>query len=109
MADGETKLRFKKLAARARIETWFWCAFAVVVSLLPVRGLFSASRIFFTRDLAFEFWPRHVWLRRTILSGQSPLWEPHIGFGQSAIADPMHQMLLLPTLLVRLLFPETVG
>lgn len=92
--------------ARAR---WLWPVAAVTLALIPVAGVFTVSRIFFVRDLTIWFWPRHLWLRRAILDGESPLWDPSPGGGQSVVADALHQLFLLPTLAVRLIGPEIVG
>ncbi len=61
------------------------------------------------RDLSLFFWGRFLWLRRTLLSGEWPLWDPYIGGGQSAVADALHQMFLLPVLAIRLIGPEVVS
>jgi len=95
--------------SQTRARSWQWSIVAVAAAFFSIHGGFSATRIFYLRDLALEYWPRHLWLRKTILSGQSPLWEPHIAFGQSAIADPTHQLLFIPTMLLRLLLPTVVG
>src|SRR5262249_61526028 len=60
-------------------------------------------------DLAIYFWPKHRWLRDTILSGQWPWWDPYMASGQSAAADALLQMFFLPTLALRLLLPEVLG
>lgn len=95
----------------SRLRAWpgIWAATAVTVALLPVLGMFSTSRIFAVRDLAIYFWPKHRWLRDTILSGQWPWWDPYMGSGQSAAADAMLQMFFAPTLLLRLVLPEVLG
>jgi len=91
--------------ARERI----WIAFAVVVALLPLAGVFTLGRVFYVRDLSIGFWDRHLWLRHNIWSGEWPLWDPYLAAGQSAVADGLHQMLLLPVLALRLLGPEVVS
>ncbi len=65
--------------------------------------------MFYIRDLSLFFWGRYVWLRRTIFAGEWPLWDPYVGGGQSAVADALHQMFLLPVLAVRLIGSEVVG
>jgi hypothetical protein len=82
---------------------------AVVVALLPVAGMFSTSTLFPVRDLVMYFWPKHRWLRATILSGQWPWWDPYMAGGQSAAADALLQMFFAPTLLLRLVLPEVLG
>jgi hypothetical protein len=49
------------------------------------------------------FWGRCLWLRHELLSGVFPLWDPYVGGGQSAAADALHQMFLIPALAVRLI------
>jgi len=88
----------------------FACAFvAVLVATIPFLSGFSTTRVFFIRDLSLYFWGRHLWLRRTLLSGEWPLWDPYIGAGQSAVADALHQMFLLPVLAIRLAGSEVLG
>jgi hypothetical protein len=76
---------------------------AATIPFLP--GL-SGSRIFYIRDLTMFFRGYHVWLRRELLSGTFPLWDPYVGAGQSAFADAPRQMFLLPALAVRLVGSE---
>ena len=80
-----------------------------VVSLLPVLGLFTTTRIFFVRDLSFFFWSRHLWLRHTIFSGQAPWWDPYVAGGQSAIADALNQIVMPVALAIRLLPSDVVS
>ena len=88
---------------------WCWGALAVAVALIPfLRGL-TGSRVFYLRDLSLHFWYAYLWLRRTLWNGQSPLWDPYLGGGQSALADGMHQMFFLPSLLVRFIGGEALG
>jgi hypothetical protein len=43
-----------------RFRAHAWLVLAMLVSLVPfVQGL-SATRIFYIRDLALYFWPRHL-------------------------------------------------
>lgn len=88
---------------------WLWGALAVLAATLPVAGVFSLDRIFFLRDLGLFFWDRHLWLRRSLFSGEWPLWDPYLAGGQSAAADALHQMFLLPVLALRMLGSEVVG
>jgi Bacterial membrane protein YfhO len=95
----------------SRLTQWrgAWLAAAVLIATLPVIGMFSNSSVFAVRDLAIYFWPKHRWLRDTILSGQWPWWDPYMASGQSAAADALLQMFFLPTLALRLLLPEVLG
>jgi hypothetical protein len=65
--------------------------------------------VFYVRDLTIFFWGRYLWLRHELLSGSFPLWDPYVGAGQSAVADALHQLFLLPALAVRLIGSEVVG
>jgi hypothetical protein len=56
-----------------------------------------------------HFWGRYLWLRHELLSGSFPLWDPYVGAGQSAVADALHQLYLLPALALRLIGSEVVG
>ena len=86
-----------------------WAALAAAVALIPfLRGL-SGSRVFYLRDLSLHFWFAYLWLRRTLWAGQSPFWDPYLGGGQSALADGMHQIFLVPSLLVRFIGGEVLG
>jgi hypothetical protein len=86
-----------------------WAGFASAVALIPfLRGL-TDSRVFYLRDLSLHFWYAYLWLRRTLWSGQSPFWDPYLGGGQSAVADGMHQIFLLPTLAIRFIGGEVLG
>lgn len=93
----------------ARAGSCAWPLFAVVAALIPVAGVFTLSKIFYIRDLTTVFWPRHRWLRASISAGQWPLWDPNVASGQAAVSDALHQLFLLPALIVRLLPPEIVG
>jgi prepilin-type N-terminal cleavage/methylation domain-containing protein len=86
-----------------------WVLSVLLLSLLPVGGLFTTSRIFFVRDLSFFFWSRHLWLRHTVFAGQVPWWDPHVASGQSAIADALNQLVMPVTLAVRLLPSDVVS
>ena len=97
-------------ASRRWLESrWLWCVLATATATIPFAQGFSASRVFYVRDLEPLFWGRFLWLRRTLLSGEWPLWDPYIGGGQSAVADALHQMFLLPVLAIRLIGPEVVS
>ncbi len=86
-----------------------WAGLVVALSIVPIAGLFTLSRIFFVRDLSFFFWSRHLWFRRTVFSGSFPLWDPYVAAGQSAIADALNQLVMPITALIRLLPSEVVS
>jgi hypothetical protein len=90
-------------------RSWLWLCGAIAAALIPFLSGFSSTNIFYIRDLSLYFWSRHLWLRRELLSGEWPLWDPYIGGGQAAVADAMHQMFLLPVLAVRLMGSEVLG
>jgi prepilin-type N-terminal cleavage/methylation domain-containing protein len=79
------------------------------MALLPVAGVFTTSRLFYVRDLAWYFWPRHLWLRQSWAAGDWPWWDPYGGGGQSAAADALNQFFLLPVVFIRLFAPDIVG
>ncbi len=81
----------------------------LALTIVPVRGVFTTSRIFFIRDLSFFFWSRHLWLRHTIFAGHAPWWDPHVAAGQSAIADALNQLVMPLTLAIRLLPSDVVS
>jgi len=89
--------------------TWSWVVLAAVAAAIPFAQGFSASRVFYVRDLSLYFWGRYLWLRRALWSGEWPLWDPYIGAGQTAVSDALHQMFLLPVLALRLIGNEVVG
>lgn len=70
---------------------------------------FSGTSVMYFRDLAHYSLPFTRWMRRTVASGHLPLWNPDSGLGFSAISDPTLQLLFPPTVLLRLLLPETLG
>jgi hypothetical protein len=93
----------------ACVRRVLWPGLAAIIALVPVAGAFSTTSIFFVRDLGVYFWPRHLWLRQSVGSGDWPLWDPYAGGGQSAVADALNQFFLLPITIVRLLLPDIVG
>jgi prepilin-type N-terminal cleavage/methylation domain-containing protein len=80
-----------------------------LLALLPVRGLLTATRVFFVRDLGFFFWSRHLWLRHTIFGGEMPLWDPYLAAGHAAYADALNQIFNPLTLAIRLLPSDVVS
>src|SRR5258708_8397216 len=49
------------------------------------------------------FWPRHLWIHRSLLAGSWPLWDPYAAAGQAAFSDALNQLFLPPVLLLRAL------
>lgn len=96
--------RLKQIPSR-----YLWGAFAVAVACLPVLRALSTTRIFCLRDLSFYFWPEHLWIRNALMSGDFPLWDPFVGFGQVALADPVRHMLYPPMMLLRLVPSAALG
>jgi hypothetical protein len=87
---------------------WLWPALAVLVACVPfVRG-FSLTKIFYVRDLNTFFWPRHLWIHRSLLAGSWPLWDPYAAAGQATFPDALNQLFLPPVLLMRAL-PAVAG
>src|SRR5215831_10880101 len=90
-------------------STRAWWLIVILLSSIPVLGVFTTSRVFFVRDLSFFFWSRHLWLRHTLFSGQAPWWDPYVAAGQSAISDALNSLLMPLTLVVRLLPSDVVS
>ncbi len=96
-------------APAASARRFVWPALIGLLTLTPVLGLFTRSKIFYVRDLSFFFWSRHLWLRDTIFAGAAPWWDPHVAGGQSAIADALNQILMPITLAIRLLPSDVIS
>lgn len=92
-----------------RVPRWVWPLAAALLSLVPVAGVFTTSRIFFVRDLTLHFWSHHLWLRNTWADGQWPWWDPYFAGGHSGIADSLNHVFLLPMTAIRLLASDVVG
>jgi hypothetical protein len=75
----------------------------VLATSVPVAGGISLTNIFYIRDLSMFFWPRHLWIHRTLASGSWPLWDPYAAAGQAAFPDALNQLFLPPAILLRLL------
>ncbi len=99
-------------APRARLRRaprWTWPSLAVFAVALPFLPALVTGRVFYIRDLSLFFWGRYIWLRRTLVAGHWPLWDPYVGYGQAAVADGLHQMFHVPALILRLTGSEVVG
>jgi membrane protein YfhO len=81
----------------------------LVVSTIPVAGVFTLSRLFYVRDLVLAFRSRFLFLRHSVASGVFPLWDPYPANGQPAVSDALYQLFHLPSLAIRLLLPELVA
>jgi Bacterial membrane protein YfhO len=92
-----------------RWPAWAWASLAVSAATIPFLPGITGSRVFYIRDLSMVFWGRYLWLRHELLSGSFPLWDPYVGAGQSAVADALHQLFLLPALAVRLIGSDVLG
>lgn len=49
------------------------------------------------------------WFKLATAAGEYPLWDPFLGYGQSAVADPVRGLLFPPVILARMLFPEALA
>lgn len=108
-ADVMTTDRLGSFRSRRLSHPWLWPAAVVLISLIPVRGAFSTTQIFFVRDLSLFLWPRHLWLRQVVFEGRFPFWDPYPAAGQATAGDAVYQFFLPPALLIRLLSPEVLG
>jgi hypothetical protein len=90
---------------RLRSARWLWSALAVLAACVPFAGGFSLTNIFYIRDLTMFFWPRHLWIHRSLMAGSWPLWDPYAAAGQAAFSDALNQLFLPPVLLLRTLPP----
>src|SRR5436190_10200365 len=81
----------------------------LAVSVVPVAGVFTLSKIFYVRDLGIAFRSRFLFVRHSIWSGSFPLWDPYPANGQPAVNDALYQLFHLPSLPIRLLLPELVA
>jgi hypothetical protein len=82
---------------------WLWPALAVLAACVPFAGGFSLTKVFYIRDLTMIFWPRHLWIHRSLMAGSWPLWDPYAAAGQAAFSDALNQLFLPPVLLLRTL------
>src|SRR5262245_12390959 len=85
------------------LPRWRWPVLVVLAACVPFAAGVSLTSIFYIRDLSQFFWPRHLWIRRTLFSGSWPLWDPYVSAGQAVFPDALNQLFLPPALLLRLL------
>ena len=93
---------------KERAARW-WVPAIAAIALMPFAPGLTGNSVFYVRDLSLFFWGRYLWLRRTVWSGEWPFWDPYVGGGQAAAADALHQMFLVPVLLLRLVGSEVLG
>lgn len=74
-----------------RLGPWPPLALAALVAgiLAPV---LSGHATFFYRDVHWVWYPWFESLARGLAEGAWPLWDPHPGFGQPALANPAYQV-----------------
>src|ERR1043165_4594842 len=94
---------------KERRAATLWLLASVVPSLVVMRGMFSANQVYCFRDMAQEFWPLTLAFKSAVGAGEYPLWDPYIGFGQSAVADPVRGLLFPPVLALRLALPAALA
>jgi hypothetical protein len=75
----------------------------MLAASLPFASGFSLTKVFYIRDLTMFFWPRHLWIHRSLVAGSWPLWDPYAAAGQAAFSDALNQLFLPPVLLLRML------
>lgn len=81
----------------------------LLIVIASIAHTFTNQSIVHFRDLAHYSLPFTQWMRRTVHSGHFPIWNSDSGLGFSAISDPTLQLLFPPTVLLRLLLPESLG
>lgn len=86
-----------------------WPLLTLVLSIIPIAGVFTLSRVFFVRDLTLAFRPRFLFLRHSMALGTFPLWDPYAANGQPAIGDALYQLFHVPSLALRLLLPRLIA
>jgi hypothetical protein len=86
-----------------------WGILAAVAASIPLFPGLSTTEVYHVRDLGMYFWPRHIWLREMWWHGDWPLWDPHVGGGQSTVPEAINQVYMLPVALVRLVAPAVIG
>ena len=64
-------------------------AFLVAICALVYLPIFFGKILFF-RDLARWIYPARDFIKRTLVSGQWPLWNPEVGLGFSVSSDPLY-------------------
>lgn len=88
---------------------WAWPTVAALAAFIPFIDGLSTTNVFYVRDLGLFFWPRHLWLWQSWRRADWPLWDPHVGAGQSAVADALNQFFLVPATLARIFTPPVIG
>lgn len=83
--------------------SWVWPALAIVAACIPFVHGASLTNIFYIRDLSMFFWPRHLWIHRSLMAGSLPLWDPYAAAGQPTFPDALNQLFLPPIMLLRAL------
>jgi hypothetical protein len=99
----------EKRSVALKRRPWAWPALAILVACVPFAQSLSLTKIFYVRDLTMFFWPRHLWIRSSLLAGKWPWWDPYAAAGQATFPDALNQFFLPPVLLFRVLFPAVVG
>lgn len=86
-----------------------WWLLPAGLGAAAVSLAWSPGNVFFASDLSFYYWPVHLWFRHALEQRTLPLWDPFVGFGQAAIAEPTRHLFFPPALLLRLLAPAAIG
>jgi len=87
-------------AGKVEVSRWgsprVWASIAILAAIVPFAEGLTGARVFYIRDLSLFFWGRFLWLRRTLLSGEWPLWDPYIGLGVPHFASESSAVLAIP-------------
>jgi hypothetical protein len=91
------------------MPAWLWPALASLAAAAPFASGLSLANVFYIRDLTMFFWPRHLWIRSSLLAGHWPLWDVYAAAGQATFPDALNQLFLPPVLALRVLLPAVLG
>lgn len=93
--------RFGRPAGRSRLATWScrisgspslfpWAALVGLLALAYLPLLFG--QVLFQRDVGRWIFPARKFLADALAKGDSPLWNPLQGLGQSTLANPLNEL-----------------
>ncbi|MDX2018674.1 MAG: hypothetical protein SF187_00430 [Deltaproteobacteria bacterium] len=78
------------LKKRLTDHPWGAVAALIVVICSCVYAPIFAGRVLFFRDLSRWIYPARHFVKRTLLHGEFPLWNPEVGLGFAVGSDPLY-------------------